>query len=468
MDAADAAALVPDEGTVLLSGIGAGPKVVPHELAASGRDLSLSLPASADGGLVADTELVMADAVELRFPFAAWPSLQDAINDGTVGFVDDHFSDVAAQVECGQFGDPDVAVIEAVAVGEDWLIPTTAVGSTPTFVHAADEIIVEVNQTVPLATQHVHDAWRLPLPPRDPIPLEHPGERLGDPFVEFDPAKLSAVVHTDQPPAPYPFREIADEEQAITDLLIDFLADELAENPVLQDRFTFEVGVGTLGDAIMSELGDLDVGDREVCYFGEVIQDGLLDLIDDGVLSAASATGLVFSGEGLERFYDDADRYVDHLVTRPMNISNNPALIRRFGVVAINNAVEVDLYGNANSSHVCGSQVVQGIGGSGDFARNSALSIMALPSTAKDGAASRIVPMCSHVDQPDHDIDVVITEQGVADLRGKTPRERADTIVENCAHPAFSSELQGYRGRADASGGHMPQDLPTAFDMHDA
>jgi succinyl-CoA:acetate CoA-transferase len=109
---------------------------------------------------------------------------------------------------------------------------------------------------------------------------------------------------------------------------------------------------------------------------------------------------------------------------------------------------------------------VNGIGGAADFVRNARLSVVALPSTADDGDVSRIVPMASHVDHTEHDVDVVVTEHGVADLRGLAPVERAERIVERCAHPEFRPALRAYRDRADARGGHLPHDLDTAFGFH--
>jgi succinyl-CoA:acetate CoA-transferase len=113
---------------------------------------------------------------------------------------------------------------------------------------------------------------------------------------------------------------------------------------------------------------------------------------------------------------------------------------------------------------VNGSHLLNGIGGSGDFNRNSPLAITALPSTAKGGEISRVVPMVPHPDHTEHDIDVIITEQGVADLRGLAPRERADLLVEACAHPEVRPALRAYLERAEGSGGHVPHDLETAFD----
>jgi succinyl-CoA:acetate CoA-transferase len=154
------------------------------------------------------------------------------------------------------------------------------------------------------------------------------------------------------------------------------------------------------------------------------------------------------------------------VVLRPSDVSNSPELIRRFGVVAVNSALEVDVYGHANSTHLNGSHLVNGIGGSGDFIRNAHLSVVTLQSTAAGGDISRIVPMVPHVDHTEHDISVVVTEQGVADLRGLDPRERAEALVEQCAHPDYRADLRTYLDRAEASGGHMPHDLDTALSWH--
>ncbi|HET7323478.1 MAG TPA: acetyl-CoA hydrolase/transferase C-terminal domain-containing protein, partial [Halococcus sp.] len=147
-------------------------------------------------------------------------------------------------------------------------------------------------------------------------------------------------------------------------------------------------------------------------------------------------------------------------------VSNNPALIEQFGVVGVNSAVAVDLYGNANATHIGGTDIISGIGGSGDFNRNCRVGIIALPSTAGSGDISRIVPLVTHVDHTEHDHSIVVTEYGVADLRGRSPRERMESLIE-IAHPAFRDALYAYRDRALDNGGHVPFDRETAFSWHD-
>ena len=141
-------------------------------------------------------------------------------------------------------------------------------------------------------------------------------------------------------------------------------------------------------------------------------------------------------------------RYRNHMILRPQEISNHPELIRRLGCIAMNGLIEADIYGNVNSTHVMGSRIQNGIGGSGDFARNAYISIFMTPSTAKGGTISAIVPQASHVDHITQDVQVIVTEQGLADLRGLSPKQRARTIIANCAHPDYRPALEDYYRRA--------------------
>lgn len=466
-DAESAAAMVADTTTMLVSGFGrvGYPKAVPLALADAGRDLSLTVVSGGSVGDEIDTHLLESGAIERRFPYQGAEAAQDAINSGSVAYQDRHVGGLADEVTFDLLADGDVAVVEAVAVGENWFVPSTSTGQTPAFIEAAPQLIVEVNRAQPLDLGRLHDIYRPSDPPdREPLPLTEPDGRIGDPFVSFDPEKLIAVVETDRRDSPYEFREPTSDDRAVARHLGEFLADEMERNPILSDTITLQFGVGSLGNALMRRLSDIDIGDRTLGYFGEVIQDGLLDLMDDGRLAYASATSLALSGDGQDRLFENFDRYADDVVLRPTDISNSPALIDRFGVIAVNSALEVDVYGHANSTHVDGSNVINGVGGSGDFNHNALVSVTTLPSTARGGAVSRVVPMVSHVDHTEHEIDVIVTEQGVADLRGLSPRERAEVIIDGCADPSVRPALRDYLSRAGDSGGHMPHDLDTAFD----
>ena len=475
-DAADAAEHVPDDAAMLVSGFGSVgyPKAVPRALADAaagdgGRDPSLSVVSGGSVGGDIDEALVEVDAIARRYPFQAREAINAAINDGHVAFADRHISALGDHVRFGGLVDTDdsVAVVEAVAVGPDWLVPSTSLGLTDAFVESADVVIVEVNADQPLSLAAFHDVYRRGTPPsREPVPLSTPDERIGGPRVEFDPDALAAVVETTGRDAPYEFRDPTDVDLRIADRLGDFLEREVRRSPLFEESLRVQFGVGGLGNALMGALGDADLGDRDLIYYGEVLQDGLLDLLDSGALRSASATSLALSTDGQERLFADAERYAEDVVIRPGNLSNGPALIDRFGVVAVNSAVEVDLYGHVNSTCLGGSRMVGGVGGSGDFTRNAPLSVVALGSTAADGDVSTVVPKASHVDHTEHDVDVVITEHGVADLRGTSPRERARLLVD-CAHPDYRGDLRAYLDRAGEGGGHEPVDLDTAFDWTD-
>jgi succinyl-CoA:acetate CoA-transferase len=466
VDAATAAAEVPDDGTVLVSGFGSVgyPKAVPEALAESERDLSLTVVSGGTVGPEIDTDLVEAGALARRYPYQGRPAARAALNEGRLAFNDRHIASLGDEVAVGGLVDPDIAVVEAVAVGEDWLIPSSSIGQTPAFVDAVDRLVVEVNRAQPRELAAFHDVYRLADPPdREPVPLDGPGDRIADERVRFDPDALAAVVETDRRDEPYEFREPTDDDRGIAANFRSFLEREVDRSPLYAESVRIQFGVGSLGNALMGALGEADLGGRDLVYFGEVIQDGLLDLLDEGDLRAASATSLALSRAGQDRLFDAADRYAEDVVLRPADVSNRAGLIDRFGVVAVNSAVEVDLYGHVNSTHVDGTRMLNGIGGSGDFTRASPLSIVALPSTAKDGDLSRVVPKAPHVDHTEHDVDVIVTERGVADLRGRSPRERARLLVE-VAHPEFRADLEAYLDRAAEGGGHTPHDLPSAYD----
>ena len=458
-----------DPGTVLgVSGFGSVgyPKAVPLALAdrEDAENLDLTVVSGGNVGHEIDETLMATGAITRRYPYQATGEANARVNDGRLAFHDRHVSAMADELLYGGLPTPDVAVVEAVAVGDGWLAPSTSLGHTPAVVEAADRLVVEVNDAQPRGLERLHDVYRpAPPPGREPIPVSSAGERIGDTRVRFDPDILEAVVRTDRPDGTYEFREPTADDRALAANLAGFLADELDRNPALRDALHLQFGVGSVGNAVALALDDLDVGDRDVAYFGEVIQDSVLDLLDDGRLSAASATSLALSTDGQARLFDDLDRYAEQVTLRPADVSNAPGPIRRFGVVAVNAAVEVDLTGHVNSTHLRGTRMVNGLGGSGDYTRNALVSCVALPSTAAGGDVSRVVPMATHVDHTEHDADVLVTEQGVADLRGLSPRERARAVIP-VAHPEFRPKLAAYLDRGLERGGHTPHDIETALD----
>jgi succinyl-CoA:acetate CoA-transferase len=477
--AEEAARLIRHGDNVGMSGFtGAGyPKAVPPALAARmhaahshGEEFRIGLWTGASTAPDADGILAEAHGVARRMPYNSDPVLRREINNGEVEYVDAHLSHSAPQMWFGFFGHLDVAVVEIVAALPDGLlVPSTSVGNNKTWLDQADKVILEVNHWQPRELEGFHDIYyKAALPPhRLPIPLTEPTQRIGEPYLRVDPAKVVAVVETRAPDRNTQFTEPDDTSRAIAGHLVDFLEHEVAAGRIPANLLPLQSGVGNVANAVLAGLDASPF--RDLVAFTEVIQDGMLDLLDSGTLRFASATSFGLSTDGVARFMDDIDRYKGRVLLRSEEISNHPELVRRLGVIAMNGMIEADVYGNVNSTHVMGSAVMNGIGGSGDFARNAFLNFFMSPSTAKGGSISSIVPMASHVDHTEHDVHVLVTEQGLADLRGLSPRNRATRIIERCAHPEYRDALTDYVERADRArptARHTPHLLDEALSWH--
>ncbi|WP_052453078.1 acetyl-CoA hydrolase/transferase family protein [Celeribacter indicus] len=478
MSAEDAAALVTNGATVGMSGFtGSGyPKAVPLALAArieeehaAGNPFRIRIWSGASTGPELDGALAKADGIDFRLPYNSDPIAREKINAGEMNYFDMHLSMVAPMAWQGFLGPLDTAVIEVSGITpEGDLIPSSSVGNNKTWLDCAEKIILEVNAWQSEALDGMHDIYYgTALPPnRVPIPLVRPDDRIGQSHFRVDPDKIVAIVETDTPDRNAPFAKPDAVALAIAGHLLEFLTHELKMGRMPRELLPLQSGVGNVTNAVLAGL--LDSPFENMTAFTEVIQDGMLDMLDAGKLRMASATAFSLSPEAAERFNADAHRYRDKLILRPQEISNHPELVRRLGCVAMNGLIEADIYGNVNSTHVMGSKIQNGIGGSGDFARNAAVSIFMTPSTAKGGAISAIVPMASHVDHINQDVQVIVTEQGLADLRGLDPKQKAEIIIERCAHPAYRDALRDYYERAKKSsfGGHAPHDLREALSWH--
>jgi acetyl-CoA hydrolase/succinyl-CoA:acetate CoA-transferase len=340
-----------------------------------------------------------------------------------------------------------------------------SVGNTPTYVQEADKIIIEISAHSP-QLEGVHDIFVPEDPPyRMPIPIYRTADRIGKPFIEMDPDRVVAILFsTEQDRCPI-FHPPDAAASRIAEYILDFVEHEIAKDR-MPSSLPWQAGVGDVANAVLSGFAEND-SFHSIDIYSEVLQDSVLDLIDLGKVRAASGSGLTFSEKVRDRFLNEIYRYRDKIVLRPVEISNSPEVIRRLGVIAINTAIEVDIYGQVNSTHVMGTQLMNGIGGSGDFLRNGALSIIVTPSTAKGGLISAIVPMVSHVDHSEHSVDVVVTEYGLVDTRPLTPRQVAEQVIKKCAHPDFRDQLWDYYQRAvRARGGHEPHIIENAFFMH--
>ena len=446
------------------------PKAIPLALAKrvkkSKEKLQISLLTGASVGEELDGALTEAGIIARRYPYQTNKSLRNNINSGKIAYTDIHLSHFAQQVRYGFFGEIDLAIIEAIAIDEEGnIIPSTSVGVSPTFIERAKSIIVEINNSQPLELEGIHDIYQPQDPPnRYPIPLIKPGDRIGTPYIPTVPKKIQAIVITDSKDQASPLAPIGKNSEKIASYIVDFLKNEVKHNRLPQNLLPLQSGVGSVANAVLAGL--LDSPFESLDFYSEVIQDSVLDLIDSGKVRIASGTSLIFSKEGQQRFINNLEEYKRKIILRPQEISNNPEIIRRLGSIAMNTAIEVDIYGNVNSTNIMGSKMMNGIGGSGDFTRNAYLSIFVTPSIAKNGDISCVVPMVFHVDHTEHDVQVIVTEQGLADLRGLSPRERAETIINNCTHPEYKSKLKNYYQRALGKGGHIPHLIEEALSWH--
>ncbi|AKE39856.1 Succinate CoA transferase [Corynebacterium camporealensis] len=474
VSAEEAAKHVNNGDRVGISGFtGAGyPKALPTAIAekakaahAKGEEFKIDVFSGASTAPDCDGVLAEAEAIRFRTPYNSDPKLREQFNDGTTLYQDIHLSHSGQQVEEGFYGEFHVAIIEAVRILEDGnIIPSSAVGNNLEYIDAADKIIIEVNSWQSEDLQGMHDIYRIEkLPNRQPIPITKPGDRVGTEYIEIPQEKVVAVVETNAPDRNAPFKEPDEVSEKIAANFIEFLEGEVAAGRLDYDKFIMQSGVGNVPNAVMAGL--LDSKFENIQAYTEVIQDGMLDLIDAGKMTMASATSFALSPEYADKMNDQADYYAKHIILRPQQVSNHPEVIRRVGLISSNGMIEGDIYGNINSTNVGGSRIMNGTGGSGDFTRNAYISTFVSPSIAKDGAISAIVPFVSHTDHTEHDTMVIITEYGVADLRGLAPKERVEKVI-SVAHPDYRPLLEEYFERAKENKFiHTPHDLKTAFDF---
>ena len=452
VSAEEVAAWIKPGMTIGCSGFTASayPKAVPLALAERMKKepFTVNMWTGASTGPEFDDALALVHGIKKRLPYQTDAALRKDINDGHVDYLDLHLSESAQLCRVGYEGKMDVALVEAAAITEEGnLIPTTSLGNAASYVQQADIVIVEVNTTQPLELQGMHDVY-VPLDPpnRLPIPIVKADDRIGTEYIPCTPEKIKFIVPCDIKDHTRDLTPVDENSKKMAAFTLELLNAEIKAGRMPKNLLPLQSGVGNVANAVLEGFVESDMSDLVV--YTEVIQDAMLDLIDAGKLKFASGTAFSPSPAGMERFYKGIDKYRKYILLRPEEISNSPEVVHRLGVIAMNTALEIDIYGNVNSTHVTGTKMMNGIGGSGDFARNAYLTIFYTPSTAKGGKISSVVPMCSHVDHTEHDVDIFITEQGIADLRGLAPRERAKEIINKCAHPDYKPILMDYYERA--------------------
>ncbi|MDA8126991.1 MAG: acetyl-CoA hydrolase [Deltaproteobacteria bacterium] len=409
--------------------------------------------------------LFEAGAIRRRIGAIGGDKLRGGINRGEVAMFEGKGSQLPLQVKRGWFGTVDMAVIEAIGLTADGqIIPSTAVYDAPEWIETASEVIVEINLKRPMALEGIHDIYSRG---NDPIPVignTSPLKRIGVPYFPVDPKKIKAIVISDVDDKPSKEAKPSEQGMAIGGYLVDFFKKEIAAGRLTDYLPPFELGFGALFTSMMQKLGE--GGFKNFRFHLPMITDPVFEMIEAGKVDWVEGIAFRLSTDAWQRFEKDIERFKKYMVLRPFSVINSAELIQRLGVTAINGCLEMDLLGQVNSSHVMGAKIQAGLGGTYDYARNSPCSIFIANSVTKGGDISTIVPMVSHVDHTMHDVDVLVTEQGLADLRGLDPKARAQAIVTKCAHPDYRGLLNEYLERASAKPSHIPFGIEEANSFH--
>jgi len=474
LTAEEAAELIQNGQTIGFSGFtpAGAAKAVPFALAQkarreheAGKPFKVGVLTGASTGKSLDGALAEAEAISFRTPYQSNSTLRKQINSGQVKFVDMHLSVLPQIARYGYLGPIHWAVVEVCDITPGGgVVLSTSVGASNTYMRLADKIILELNAKHPASLLGMHDIFEPQDPPsRSEIPIFSASDRVGSPICIIDPKKIAGVVFTDLEDESGGF----DEPTAVTDQIgqnvADFLVAEMKAGRIPAQFLPLQSGVGNIANAVLAALGK----SKEIPAFEmytEVLQDSVVPLLENGRCTFASTCALTLSPEAMRNVTGNIEFFRNRIIMRPQEISNHPEIVRRLGIISMNTAIEVDLGGNVNSTHVMGKTMMNGIGGSGDFTRNAYLSMFSCPSTAKGGKISAIVPLASHMDHSEHSVQIVVTEQGVADLRGKDPHERAELLINNCAHPEYRQQLRDYLHLATPS--HEPLSLALGLAMH--
>ncbi len=479
LTAAEAAAMINNGDNMALSGFtpNGNPKAIFRELSKraereheAGRPFAVGIYTGASSCQSVEGDMANAHAIKFRAPFSTNADFRNHTNLGEIDYEDMHLGHMAERMRHGFYGTMEWAIIEV----SDFEIVgstcraylTSAGGIVTTAARLAKRVILEHNKFHNPNSRFLHDTYE-PADcgfGRQPMPVLAPYDRVGENYVSIDVSKIVGVIESNIPEEARAFKDVDEFTSKMGQHVAEFLVADMKAGRIPPQFLPIQSGVGATGNAVLAALGsNKDIPNFNV--YSEVVQDAAIRLMLEGKIIDASATAMTVTNECLQQVYSNMDFFSKHLTIRQSEVANSPEVIRRLGVIALNTALECDLYGNENSSHISGSRLMNGIGGSCDYERNGYISIFTTPSIAKGGIISAIVPMCTHVDSTEHDVDVIVTEQGVADLRGKGPRRRAEEVINNCAHPDYRPLLREYLRIADK--GHEPQSMTAAFAMHD-
>ncbi len=462
MTADEAASQIKSGMVLCTSGFGTGyPKAIPTSLAKTKHAVDLTLINGAARGDMHMGALANAGVLKKFCGFMYNEDARNQCNAGALQFEDVHLGQLMTKVKNGVFGKVDFAIVECCKIKEDGsVVPTLSAGTTEAAIELADRVLLEINLAVPAEVEGFHDFG---VPSTQLI--GSPKARYGVPYIRLDPKKITGIVFTNEPDTDLYYPDIAPIYNTIAGNIVKVLDKEIEEGR-LEKEFTFQSGMGVVANCVM--VGLINKGYKNLKMYTEVLSDQALYAVKEGIIAEATTTALDITPLFFDDVFQNLDFYKERMVLRPCDFTNGAPQIMDENLVAMNTAWETDIYGNVNSSHAMGSYMINGLGGSNDFARNARLSIFSTPSTAKHGNISCIVPMVTHIDSTEHDVDVICTEWGYADLRGKSPKERVNDIIDYCAHPDYRAALHAYYDGAVAQCGECqtPHDLKNAFSWH--
>ncbi len=329
---------------------------------------------------------------------------------GWIDFTPNYFSEIPALIERGQLPADVVFSMASPMDAHGYFSISLGADYTMAAIAKARAVVLEVNPHVPFAYGNCH------------VHL----------------SQVAALVESEDPVLEVGLPTIGPVQEAI--------AHYVAE--MIEDGSTLQIGYGGIPDAVVMQL----TGKRDLGVHTEMLGDGILSLIDAGVVTNRRKTWL--PGKSVATFALGSARlhkFMDRnpaLEMHPVDFTNEPALAARNDkLIAINATLQVDLLGQCGSESL-GSAPYSGTGGQADFVRAANRSrdgkaIIVLPSTAVGGTVSRIVPTLTpgtHVTTSKNDINYVVTEHGVAQLRGKSAKQRAAALIA-IAHPDFRADL---------------------------
>jgi|OSPMetMinimDraft_2_1075162.scaffolds.fasta_scaffold00468_5 acyl-CoA hydrolase len=469
VDPMEAVNFIPKRGVLAFAGMAgtAYPKVIPRALAERVKNDKEFGYVILNGGSVGEDfdEAISKVNIMRRYPLGSSSErLRKEVNSRSFEVSDLWLFEFSRWIRFNVFkrriGEIDVAVIEATAITEGGeVIPSLSLDSAPSFVESAKKVIIEVSLKKP-ELSGIHDVY--PFKVGDLIPIRGVLDRIGEKGLKIPKGKIAAIVlsnYDDSEKIHYSKGEEIDLK--VAENIISFLSGEIKEDENLRGgRFTLQPGAGPIASLMSRRISELEV---ELGIWGEVASTSWLPTLSENVRGISSAVLYTLPGERKYRevLYNEFEEFKKKVVIRPYEIANNPQVILRFNHVVIQQAIEVDLFGNANITHI-GDNLYGGVGGSGDHTRPSYLTIIALPSITSSGI-SRIVPITTHVSLPGHDVDIVITEQGWADLRLLSPTERAKEIIDKCSHPKHKDWLWDYYSSIIKQRGHSPINIEKAF-----